>query len=484
MTGLSKSRIIAHRQCPKRLWLKVFRPELADEDAAMQSRLAAGTQAGEAARTLHPQGLLIDTGDLTRALEDTASAMNGRRRPLFEATFQAGGVLVQLDLLLPARGGYRLVEVKSSTKVKSHHTEDAAVQAWVARKAGVPVKRVEIAHIDSSFVYPGGGNYEGLFVYEDMTSETEKLVRKVPGWIRAAQATLAGGEPDIEPGEQCSDPFACPFSRYCSPQDDGYPPEILPRGKSVAKQLRHEGYDDLRKVPKGRLGDPRHQRIWRVTKSGRPELDREAGMLLKKLGQPRYYLDFETLGLAVPIWAGTHPYEQVPFQWSCNVERRTGRIEHRAFLSDGPGDPRRACAESLVKVLGERGPIFVYYASFERGRMLELAEAFPDLAPELRDAVNRIVDLHPLALEHYYHRDMRGSWSLKSVLPTIASELSYEHLEVADGGMAQQAFAEMLASETTRERRDHLRKTLLEYCERDTWGMVRLAHFFQGRGHA
>jgi hypothetical protein len=479
MAGLSKSRILIHRQCPKRLWLQIHQPKLAVEEADTTARFAAGNQVGDLARSLHPDGLLIDAENLTQALAETATALRGKRRPLFEATFQAGGVLVRADLLLPVRGGFDLVEVKSSSSVKDYHLEDAAIQAWVAGKAGLPVKRTRIAHIDTAFVCRGDDDYHGLFAHADISDEVAAREKSIPKWIKAAQRTLAGDEPETEPGEQCRKPFACPFSSYCSPANDkGYPPEILPHGKRVAVQLRAAGYNDLRKVPQKMLTRPKHLRILRATKSGKAELDPQAGEQLRALGYPRYFMDFETIQFAVPIWPETRPYVQVPFQWSCHVEKRSGKIEHKAFLADGTGDPRRAFAESLVKVLKRVGPILVYRATFERDRMQYLAETFPDLAPALRAAIERIVDLLPIAREHYYHREMRGSWSLKAVLPTIAPELAYDALEVADGNMAQAAFAEILDRETQPERRAALRESLLVYCERDTLAMVEIARFF------
>ena len=88
------------------------------------------------------------------------------------------------------------------------------------------------------------------------------------------------------------------------------------------------------------------------------------------------------------------------------------------------------------------------------------------------------MDLLPIAQAHYYRRDMRGSWLLKAVLATTAPELAYDGLEVADGGMAQEAFAEILNPETIQARRAVLRESLLAYGERDTWAMVAVARFF------
>jgi Domain of unknown function(DUF2779) len=490
--GLSKSRILLHRQCPKRLWLKVHRPELEEVSDGNLARFAAGTYVGEIAQQLYPDGVLIDTDDLSQAVIDTQKILSSVKLPLFEAAFQADGLLIRADLLLPdsvpqagkgVLNGYRMVEVKSSTSVKDYHLTDAAIQSWVAQQANLALTSVEIAHIDNSFVYPGGGNYQGLFSYADISEQITGMKAEIPDWIKAARDTLSGIEPCISPGAQCDTPFECSFHSYCSPKveiKDAFPPEVLPYGGSLAANLRAEGYTDLRDVPEERMENWKHQRVWRVTKSGVAELNSEAGKIIAALPYPRYYIDFETINPAVPVWAGTRPYMQVPFQWSCHIESAKSVMTHSAFLADGLSDPRRPFTESLIDAVGTHGPIFVYNAPFERSRMQELADYYPDLTPALSAAIDRLVDLLPIAREHYYHPEMRGSWSIKAVLPTIAPDLAYDNLEVANGGMAQEAFGEIMHSDTLPERRQQLHNALLLYCERDTVAMVRIAHYFEG----
>ena len=487
--GLSKSRLLLHRQCPKRLWLKIHHPEL-EIDNGNQARFATGTYVGELAQQLYPDGVLIDGDSLAQAVIDTKEILTGEKRPIFEATLQADGLLIRAELLLPSPlptagegvNSYRMVEVKSSTSVKDYYLTDAAIQSWVAQQANLSLTSVEIAHIDNSFVYPGGGDYQGLFHYADVSEQIAGMTDEVPEWIDAARETLSGDEPNIATGNQCSKPFACSFLAYCSPKSEdvgGYPPEVLPRGGKLPATLRAEGYIDLRDVPEERLDNLNHQRVWRITKSAQAELNPEAGRIIAALPYPRYYIDFETINPAVPVWAGTRPYMQVPFQWSCHIETAKGVMTHCAFLADGQSDPRRPFAESLIDAVETDGPIFVYNAPFERTRMRELAEYYPDLALILEAAIDRIVDLYPIACKYYYHPDMRGSWSIKAVLPTIAPDLAYDNLEVANGGMAQEAFAEIMQPETLPDRRQQLRDALLLYCERDTVAMVRIAHYFE-----
>lgn len=482
MAGLSKSKLINWRQCPKRLWLQTYKPNLAVWNDSQNARLEAGYLVGDLARDLFPKGILIDGENLTQALSDTRAAL-GKRRPIFEATFEHKGVLIRADLLVPDRKGFRMTEVKSSASVKPYYREDAAIQAWVAKQAKIPLSRVEIAHIDTSFVYQGDGDYLGLLKHVDVTQEIAPLETEVPKWIKGAQATLAGRQPIRKPGSHCHDPFDCPFLNHCSPPEEHpteFPVEILPYGGDLPSQLRAAGYADLREVPSELITKPNHRRVWRISRAGEPELTAGARKAIRALPFPRYYLDFETYQFVVPVWAGTRPYAQLPFQWSCHIEAKDHSLKHEHFLSNGSEAPLLDFATSMIKALRKRGPVIVYNAAFERTRIQELAAAFPHFAPELNAIIGRLFDLLPIAREHYYHPQMRGSWSIKAVLPTIAPELAYDDLDVANGGMAQDAFAEMMDPETTVERRGQLYNSLLKYCERDTLAMVRIANYFEG----
>jgi hypothetical protein len=488
--GLSKSRITAWRQCPKRLWLQINRPELLEESDQVERLYQIGNEIGELTQRLCPDGILIeDQNNLAAAIAATKTAMNAYPdRPIFEATFQQDGLLVRADVLLPTRKGYRMTEVKSSTTVKPYHVDDCAVQAWVLKQNNIRIATVELAHVDTSFVYQGDGNYHGLFKSSRLDSEVKELLDQVPVWVSGARSTLAGDEPCIEPGSQCDDPFECPFKAHCMrdmdiPEEPEYPLDVLYRMSSKQKdELRALGYHDARHVPAHYLNE-KQSMIQQASKTGKSKFDkRSAKQEMSALPYPRYYVDFETIAPIVPRWAGTSPFSpQVPFQWSCHIEYAPGQLHHDMFLNVSGDDPRRAFAESLIKVLAKEGPVLVYNATFEKGRIAELADRFADLAPALLSINERVVDLLPMARQHYYHPAMKGSWSIKAVLPTIAPDLAYDELEVGNGGAAQNAYSEIVHHETSVERKQQLTEGLTEYCALDTLAMVRLAWFFEGR---
>ena len=203
---------------------------------------------------------------------------------------------------------------------------------------------------------------------------------------------------------------------------------------------------------------------------------------LAKYLLPAYFLDFETIQFAVPIWRGTRPYQQITFQFSLHIINESGALEHIEFLDISGNDPSESFAQALIQACGDNGPIFVYSAGFETARIRELAERYPQFSDQLLAINLRVVDLLPIAREHYYHPSQQGSWSIKKVLPAVVPELRYDSLDgVQDGGMAMGAFLESIHPDTSAERRAQIEQQLLEYCKLDTYAMVRLWQVFSGR---
>lgn len=490
---LTKTRLLSWLQCPRRLYLEIHHPELAEESEATKAVMATGNLVGERARAFFPDGVLIDwpyrdPAGREQAIRETAKHLASTdRHPIFEATFLQDNTLVRADVMLPEKTRWHLFEVKSSTDAKDYHVQDAAIQHYVLAQSGVKLGSVSVVTIDREFVYPGDGIYcekrrtgevNSLFQSFEATHVTAKLARKeVPSWIKGAQKTLAGKMPSVT--ENCKEPYPCPFMGYCYPEITEYPVECLPNiSKKKLAEFAAEGWTDIRDIPADVLTNEKHERIRRCSLSGKAELAPQAARILAKHKYPRYYLDFETIQFAVPIWTATRPFQQIPFQWSCHIEKRDGSIEHREFLDTSGDDPSRKFAESVIEVVGKTGPIYVYNQAFEKTRIKELAVRFPDLADSLLAINERIFDLLPVMREHYYHPAMKGSWSIKKVLPTIAPELDYSELDgVKHGGQAQLAYLEVINLITNTKIRDHKISSLSAYCKQDTEALIQLTHY-------
>lgn len=500
---LSKSRLVQALQCDRRLWLAVNRPELVVIDPATQAIFDSGHRVGEIARELSARawqaGELIDVkgplgwqGGAQRCREALELARSqGTRAVLFEAPFIGPDFAVIADIVVcHPDGEIWLIEVKSSTHLDGKpYIDDATFQADAMARAGFAPDRVFVRLIDTSFVYPGGGDYRGLFRDEDITEDVRERLPLVERFVTRARALAGGPEPQVRTGQHCKSPHECPFRAHCDAWQasvDGPPPqhpiEVLERrnmgrlSKLERSQISQHGWLDVRELPDGFPLDSRTQNIARAMRTGQPWIAQALRAELRGLPFPRYFFDFETINPAVPIWVGTHPYQQVPFQWSCHVEHADGRLEHHEFLDVSGEDPRRECARRLVDLMdGPAGCVLVYFQPFEKTRLRELAKHLPMLAPGIERVIGKLRDLLPIVQAHYYHPDQRGSYSIKAVLPTVVPELDYAGLEeVRDGGGAQRAFLELIDSGTEPVRSRQLKTNLLAYCQRDTQAMVEL----------
>jgi hypothetical protein len=503
---LTKSDLASYRQCPRKLWLEHHRPDLIPKnDPTLWRRANDGNIVGaEARELLGPNAIWPKGGDDPAAAATSAATKLAANpgQPAVEIPMFRDGLYARADALIPApASGYVLRETKASTfplkkdkvtpdKPEEHHVDDLAVQAWVYQASGWPLAGAELNLLNNQWRYPGNGDYSGLFRQLPATADIEGRISEVPDWHAASQRVLAGAMPNVQTGPQCSKPYDCPFYDHCKTLDTPgpqHPITLLPGigGKSLAKKLNQQrGYTSiLEPQPAEFTGADAalYCRMQAAHRTGQPVLEPGSAAALTTLPYPRYYFDFEGIDLPVPRWAGVRPYEQIPFQWSCHIERAQGIFEHIEFLDLSGNDPSIPCIERMIAAIppDDTGPIFVYYQTYEAGRLRELAERHPQYRARVDQYLARLVDLHPIVRANYYHPAMRGSFSIKAVLPTIAPDLNYEALdEVTDGTAAQVAYLyAALDPQTTLERKTELCARLLIYCKQDTWAMVEVAYF-------
>lgn len=475
--GLSKSRVMAGRQCHKLLWWMVHEPtapelQLDDLSSAVMDQ---GSRVGELARTHVPGGLLVDLSynAYPERLAATEQALSQRGRAIYEAAFRADNVFVSVDILERRGSRHCLVEVKSTTSVKEHHLVDVAIQTHVLRRCGLDVTRMEVMHLNRACTYPDLTN---LFVRADVTAAVEALLAAVPREIAAQATMLGGGLPSVPVGEHCSVPYECPFVGRCWPEFPPHHVSTLYAMRRRALELDQEGYHTIHDLPEdvvlGRIAD----RQRRAVRTGQLIVEPGLARALKPFVPPIAFLDFETVGLAVPVWNGCHPYDAVPVQFSCHVAQADGQVTHHAWLAEGPGDPRPALAESLVAACRGARTVVAYNAPFERRCLKHLADAVPRLAVPLRRIAERVVDLLPIVRNYVYHPGFGGSFSLKIVAPALVPECRYDGLSIQDGQAASLWLIGLLfqADERTPGATNQLRSDLLQYCGQDTWGLVKL----------
>jgi hypothetical protein len=484
---LSKSRLIAAWQCPKRLHLEKHHPELGKVSAMTESLWQTGNRVGRIAQLLYGTAESVEIEFDKRVplmLQKTRRLIdNGANFPIFEATFRYEGILIRADVLIPDGDGWRVIEVKASTSVKDYHVLDCAIQDWVMRNVGLNITSISLAHINNQFVYPGGGDYAGLLVEHDLTADVRTLEPTVIDLVAVAREAVIGPLPDIDVGAHCSKPYECQFINHCWPTDSEYPVMGLGGGKTKLGHYVALGCRDIRDVNIEDISAETQQRIHRVTCRGEPEIIDGARRIFEALPYPRYYLDFETIGPPVPFWPGTRPYAALAVQWSCHIDDGAGDgtpagMRHAEFLDLSGEPPMRALALALIECLGDSGPVLMW-TTYEKGVINGLIELYPDLAAPLKRIIDRLFDMQPVVKANYYHPRMLGSWSIKAVMPAINPEMDYAQLTgIKEGTGAADGFIEAIDSATTAARKAELDAQLRRYCRFDTEAMVEILRFF------
>jgi predicted RecB family nuclease len=491
---LSKSRFTAGLQCLKQLWWRVHEPDARElvPDFLLQSVFERGHRVGAVARGYVPGGSLVALPH--HAAEErvalTAEFLAQGAPVVYEASFIADDTFVAVDILERQAKGFALVEVKSTTSVKDEHIPDAAIQAYVLRTAGLDVRKVELMHLNRECRFPDLSN---LFARVDVTKRVEALAPLIPDQVAEQLAALDGPLPDVPIGDHCDAPYECPFKARCWPVAPEHHVGTLYRWGKRARELERQGFRTIEDLPAGLdLGEiPERQR--RAVQAGRMIVEPGLADALRIFDkEPLGYLDFETVGLAIPVWKGCRPYDAVPVQFSFFVDRGSGEPEHHEHLASGPGDPRPALAERLVAAAAPSAAIVAYNAGFERQCMRALAEAVPALSEPLLALERKLVDLLPVVRNYVYHPAFHGSFSLKSVLPALVLGLTYADLEISDGDTASVYLERMLLGDGEKRRGgpgqldlfdgspSPLRSDLLAYCKRDTWAMVKLLERLRG----
>ena len=474
---LSKSCFVAGCQCEKLLWWTVHEPGARElqPDKVLQDLFDQGRQVGELARSLFPGGVLIDAScqDCAERIAQTQAAIAAGANAIFEASFQAGGVFVAVDVLFRGESGWTLIEVKSSNSAKPEHIPDAAVQAWVVRQCGVDITRVEIMHLDPEYRHPGV--LHELLARTNVTEAVEAWLPRVPWLVQDFASALAGPLPAKELGLQCWEPRDCPFQQRCWPDDPSHIRLLYNVGPKRTVSYMASGVHSVWDIPKGTRLPPAASRQLKAMQQQRLMVEPTLAAQLEPFEGPLGFLDFETVARAVPVWEGLAPWGAAVAQFSFHQEQADGTYRHVGWLAEGPGDPRRELAEAmLVATAGARR--IVTYSAYEQTRIRELQAVVPELAGELEQLLDKLVDLLPVVRNNIYHPDFRGSFSLKYVLTPLVPDLSYNDLVIVDGRVASVEIARLLfiAQRIPAHERDRLRQDLLDYCERDTWATVRL----------
>ncbi len=259
--------------------------------------------------------------------------------------------------------------------------------------------------------------------------------------------------------------------------------------------LINDGYYKFDDIPKSWLRSDNHIIQREAYDSNIPYTDKEkirAGLSVLKY--PIYHLDFETFPCPLPRFYGEKPYTQSCFEFSLHIEKEPGKCDkdkdNFIFLAETLNDERESLVKSLIENIdGSKGTMLAQNVGFEKSRIKELAEIFPEYKEKLMQIYNIGFDLLYIIRNNeelysnlgfderrsktinYYNLLQSGSYSIKKTLP-LFTNLKYSDLEIQNG---TDALVEYSRYDLMKDyERKKVQENLRVYCKQDTWAMVEI----------
>lgn len=468
----------------KSLWLKKYKKDILTlPNATAEAIFEIGNEVGKLACELFPGGIEVEFNpkDYDGMVSTTQELMSDGVKNIYEATFKYDGIFVAVDILhINDDRSVEIYEVKSSTHVKDVYKHDASIQYYVLNGLGYKVKNVSIVYINNKYIRDEELEIDKFFTIADITDEVKELQDDIPTYLSTFEKFLkdSESEPQKDIGTHCSNPYDCDAIDYCWSHIPEYSIFDISRLKSDKKfELYNQGIVNFTQISDISSFSTAQQIQIESELTNKTIVNKEAiKEFVDNLSYPIYHLDFETFQQAIPQWKSIVPFMQIPFQYSIHVESEDGKLEHKEFLAEDGFDPRYELAKKLVEDIPIDVTVLAYNMGFEKGVIRKLAEQFEEFSYHLICIHDNIEDLMtPFQKKDYYTPSMRGSYSIKYVLPALVPEMAkaYEDLDlVHNGSEAMQTFARL--SKLDDDEKDAYRKALLEYCKLDTLAMVKV----------
>lgn len=495
----SKSQYVKYKNCHKWLWLYKNKHDIMNvHDNNQKRQLEIGIKIGELARKKFANGVLVKESpiEIAKTVETTKKLLE-TENTIFEASFLFKEIFyndegkfvnapydcfARVDILNKTPDGWDLIEVKSSTEVKDEYLSDVSMQAYVLTGCKLKLNKVYIMHVNGDYVKQDSEiDLDNFFTLVDVTKEVEDYIL-VQRTLLEMDYQIKQPEPNATISKtMCGD---CEFHSYCWKDIPSISVYNLPRIKpDKINLITKDGYLDIKDIPANYLTSEIHLKWLEVYKSGRPYIDRQAiADLLSELKYPLYFLDFETTQQAIPIWENSSPYQQIPFQASLHIlESENAELKHFEYLFENEKDPRGEMINFLLKYIGDTGTIIAHNIGFEKGVIKNLSELNISNEDKLKleSMTKRFWDTMTPFQKYYLHPNFNCSASLKKVLPVMVPSMTYEGMDVANGGDAMEAFDILYNKTLPPDELSKKRTSLLEYCKQDTLAMVYLVKELQ-----
>ena len=482
--NITKADYLSFKQCSKSFWIKKKQPKVMKQTVS-QSAIDINQEVKEVAKEYFPKGYHVpQNGDLQESVKFTEDLIRKQISVIYGATFQYEEAYVVCDVLYQDEHGWNIYKISSSTSIKEKHADDLAYQYCIVSQS-IPVQEVKLLHLNKEYVRQGELDVSKLFVEVHATNASVDRFGSVMFEIEEMKEILKKSEEEKQIGVYCDkygkESSPCGAKSHCWSHIPAYSVFNLSRIGKKAFELYEQGITSLDKIPSDyKLNASQVVQVDTFVNQQTIIDVKQIQKFLATFTFPLYFLDFETFQQAVPKYDGIKPYQQVPFQYSLHVLPEKGAaLDHKEFLAKEGQDERRILAERLVGDIPKGVCTVAYNMSFEKMVLQELAHLYPDLEEHLMDIHDNMVDLMiPFQKKWYYQNEMRGSYSIKYVLPALFPDdetLDYKQLQIQNGSMAMEIYA--VLHTYPKKKIEEIRLALLSYCGLDTLAMVRIWEF-------
>jgi hypothetical protein len=478
MKLVNKKVFLEGRTCITKGWYYRSRDTQPPLTQANQFRIDQGIEIGNMARSLYPLGVLVNEGSNTKNHEKTKQLLSDSNiSVIFEATFIHNSNIARADILVRITDEWHLIEVKSSSAsedIKDELIDDLTYTTLILNSCNIKIKKTSLQLVSKN--YRLGMENKDFFAEVDCTEKVSNRLSDFKNSMETiSQATGVADRPEPKLIYDCR---KCDFyESECLGKNVKNPIFDLPRlNQKKFDALVEEKIFVIEQIPPDFELTPSQNTVLNAVENNEPFIDNDKlKKSLEKIIFPAFYLDFESVSTAIPIYKNIAPYQEIVTQYSIHKLAEVGDTgEHCEFLSNHRIDDRRQLAEKLIRDIGNNGSVIVYHAQAEKRFINSLSKDCPDLSNELNSIINRIVDLEVILRESYYHPNFKGSYSIKAVLPVMVPELSYKELAVSDGQSASVVFAQLALNKYSAHEAVEIRKNLYEYCKLDTLAMVKI----------
>ena len=412
---------------------------------------------------------------------------------------------------------------------------DLAFQRFVIENAlrqSSDTRRVNyyLAVLNSEYVYDGAVDENGKCLYNDVngqeiitflnlneiTEECQKEILKEIASFESYISTPHDVNNKVDVGKHCAwgENTECLFWSHCFqtlrdvPKTNAANKYLDFRGFKLGNisdkyQLINGGYYKFDDVPKEWLVNEKHKKQRYCYDNSTEYVDKEKMRYwFNRLEYPIYHFDFEGFPSPLPRFKGESPYSQSVFEFSLHIEREPGICDKEndnfIFLNEEYfNDERKALAEAIVEHFEYnedgtlKGTMLGQSITYEKGRLEELANLYPEYSAKLLAIRDKSADLLHLLnnnkemykgmqnadIFNYYHKDLSGGYSIKKTLPLFVPSLTYKGMDVGNGVQAYIAYINYDSDQPTfgtLKTKTERREALKRYCQQDTWAIVEI----------